>query len=308
MKDSNLIKSIYRFITPIFFRRKKAQINNYLIWNLRRIKFRKEILSRYEGVGRPEITNEKLEILDYLKKNKLRMLSYFFPDEYKISSIKVYDDENNKLKYVLFDDKKLYFKRSWSVRQIKKYYRNLLAEQDNRSPHKYLTNNFSVEKGSIVVDAGAAEGIFSLMIIKEVSKIYLFEPDLEWIEALNATFKPWNSIVEIISLYLGDITDEKSITLDHFLGSNLTVNFIKADIEGYEQKLLLGAKKIMEINQSIKIAICTYHKQNDEQQLGDLLRLDGFSVNFSYGYVMFYYDSEIDTPDFRRCLIRAYKA
>ena len=51
----------------------------------------------------------------------------------------------------------------------------------------------------IVVDIGAADGNFGLSIIEKVSKLYLFEPQKSWHKALQATFKPWEDKVEIVS-------------------------------------------------------------------------------------------------------------
>jgi FkbM family methyltransferase len=50
-------------------------------------------------------------------------------------------------------------------------------------------------------------------------------------------------------------------TLDKYF-ANKTVTFIKADIEGFEMKMLKGAKEIVKQNKP-KLAICVYHKAND---------------------------------------------
>jgi len=44
--------------------------------------------------------------------------------------------------------------------------------------------------------------------------------------------------------------------------ANETVTFIKADIEGFEMKMLKGAEKIIKRDKP-KLAICVYHKVND---------------------------------------------
>lgn len=44
------------------------------------------------------------------------------------------------------------------------YYRYILLEQDEKSPHRYLTSEFDVSEGDVVVDVGVAEGNF--LIIK----------------------------------------------------------------------------------------------------------------------------------------------
>lgn len=47
----------------------------------------------------------------------------------------------------------------------------------------------------MIADIGSAEGNFSLSNIENVKKVYLFESDKEWIEALEATFRPWRDKV-----------------------------------------------------------------------------------------------------------------
>ncbi|MCC9138228.1 FkbM family methyltransferase [Pontibacter silvestris] len=180
-------------------------------------------------------------------------------------------------------------------------------EQDKASPHKYLTDQFKVEKGEVVVDAGAAEGIFSLSVIEQVRKIYLFETDEEWIEALEATFAPWKEKVEIINKYVSNNNDHHNLSLDAFFKDKESVNFIKADVEGAEADLLEGSKELLSKDSNLKVAITTYHKQNDETHLAKVLHSSGFKTENSTGFMLYIYDKDIKPPYFRRGLIRAYK-
>lgn len=60
-------------------------------------------------------------------------------------------------------------------------------------------------------------------------------------------------------------------TIDAFCAKNaLTVDFIKADIEGAERRMLTGAKDILK-TQGPKISVCTYHLPDDPQVIRDLL-------------------------------------
>jgi len=95
----------------------------------------------------------------------------------------IYGNEKG-MNYVMQEGKRLYFKKRWNVSRIKKAYADLLREQDENSPHRYLTNTFTVDKNDTIADIGAAEGNFSLSVVDKIRKIYLFERDNEWITAL----------------------------------------------------------------------------------------------------------------------------
>jgi len=74
-------------------------------------------------------------------------------------------------------------------------FRSINKEQDNQSPHLYLTAEFQVDINSIVVDAGVAEGNFALSVVEKAKILYLIECDTEWMEALRLTFAPWKEKV-----------------------------------------------------------------------------------------------------------------
>ena len=67
--------------------------------------------------------------------------------------------------------------------------------------------------------------------MKDVKKVYIFECDGEWAEALEKTFSPYTEKIEIIKKYVGGEDKEENITLDRFF-ENLPLDCIKADIEG----------------------------------------------------------------------------
>jgi predicted RNA methylase len=131
----------------------------------------------------------------------------------------------------------------------------LLAEQDTDSPHKYLNGNFSFEDNSVALDIGAAEGIFSLMVIENARKMYIVEPDSFWVEALEATFKEWKFKTTIIKKSASSQNDDNNIALDEFF-FNEELNFIKIDAEGAEIEILLGAERILKQQNQIKNRGC----------------------------------------------------
>ena len=201
--------------------------------------------------------------------------SYIFPYsfvfDYDLDSIKVLSDKDKGLFYVIHNDKKLYFKRDFQENQVKVAYYCSLIEQDTNSPHKYLNDNFKINFNDTVVDIGAAEATFSLEVIESINKLYVFESDEGWIEALEATFEPWKEKVSVINKYVSNIDDDYNTILDSIIGKT-KVNFIKIDVEGAEYKIIQGAKKTLKNNNSLRIAICTYHRENDAVKLIPLLQ------------------------------------
>jgi hypothetical protein len=246
------------------------------------------------------------EIFCFIKKNPIAFISYEFKKKYKSEDITIYYDTHHKMKYTLHENKRMYFPNYLSVREIQRYYNGLAIEQDINSPHRYEYPNCHVQDGDIVADIGAAEGFFTLSIIEKASKVYLFECNNDWINALKITFSPWKEKVTIINKYVSNYSDEKNkITLDDFLDGK-KIDFIKADIEGAEISLLMGARKTIAMNNDLRIVLCTYHQKNDMFALNQILIEKGFNTEFSKGYIVNIFDKTLDPPYLRRGVIRAF--
>ena len=283
----------YRIVVPKFIRKRIVARNLPIA-----------IQNYYSNL--PEKPSPEIgEALNYLKSNPLAVFPYPFQDKYIAANIEVFDDQEKGLPYVLLDGKRLYFKKRWGKRKIRNLFNLLSKEQDIESPHRYLTDQFRFEEGDILADAGAAEGNFALSIVEKASKIILFEADIEWIEPLNATFEPWKEKVIIVNKYISDITNSTNNTLDDYFSSGEEVTFLKIDVEGAESRLLKGSKRLLESNKKLKLAICTYHKQNDENEFKELLKGYGFQTSHSEKYMLFYFDKKMKAPYFRRGLLRA---
>ncbi|MDR1681488.1 MAG: FkbM family methyltransferase [Prevotellaceae bacterium] len=269
---------------------------------------RADVINYLAHIPPPEITAEQQAIMQYLKSHpSFPAFPYPFADNYKAGGrITVYRDREKKMRYVLQDGKRLYFRNDWDEYNIKAGYVGLLAEQDTASPHRYETAGFHVCEGDTVVDAGVAEGNFALSVIEKVKKIYLFEADTAWIAALEATFAPWREKVVIVNKYVSDKDTDNSITLDTFFASRRP-DFIKADIEGAEPLLVAGATRLLSAPAPLKVVLCTYHAQNDAATLRQMLSQRGFRTEFSEGYMLFAYDRYLAPPYLRRALIRAAK-
>lgn len=268
-------------------------------------KLKKNILRYYTSLSPDVINKEQKVALNFIQKNGISVFPYPFAKKYSPRDIKVFFDKKLGLSYVILDEKRLYFKRSWSEKEIKKSYYFLQMEQDIESPHRYLTDNFYVTDNDIVADVGAAEGNFSLSVVEKAKAIYLFETDTEWIEALEATFAPWKEKVNIINKFISDINNDKNVTLDDFFANKGNFDFIKIDVDGAERPLLKGFDELLSSNMPLKLALCTYHQQQDEQEFSDLLIQKGFDITTSKNYMLFIYGEPLQPPYFRRGLIRA---
>jgi Methyltransferase FkbM domain len=249
-------------------------------------------------------TADEEEVMSYLASNPITVFPYDFQNQYDKSSIEVMQDASNGLRYVMHDNKKLYFKRSYSEAKIKSLYHGLQLDQDPNSPHLYLTQDFNLNSNDVIADIGAAEGNFSLSNIETVKKVYLFECDVEWIEALEATFNPWKEKVVICNKFVSNSDQNDSISLDTFATKHDDITFLKVDIEGEEARFLDGAKKLLQSEKQFKMAICTYHKQDDEAEFTALLKSYHLDVKPSNRFMIFYHDHNIKAPYLRRGLLR----
>lgn len=218
------------------------------------------------------------------------LLPYEYTLQYKKLNIIQYKDESNQLTYVIHNNKKLYFPRNFGQADIDTIYKQLLAEQDERSPHRYLKSGNELS-GKTLLDIGAAEGILSLDAVDRTERIFLFEQDENWIEALNATFAPYRNRVAIIKKYVGNTNDEHNLTIDHFLeGKKIDNLFIKMDIEGAELLALQGAAKVLRDADNLCLAVCTYHGKDDFRKISGLFSEKGMDYNPTDGRL--FYDNE----------------
>lgn len=231
---------------------------------------------------------------------------YPFVSAYDYKLIRVNKDDKKDLFYVIHKGKRLYYSRDFtSESAVMHSYNSISIEQDEKSPHCYLNNGFTVEENDVVMDIGSAEGNFSLDIIEKVKTLYIIESDKNWIEALNATFEPWKEKVNIINKFVSDVDNDTCTTLESVLEDH-PVNFIKMDVEGAEVQILKSSYKIFNRNPSLKMAICTYHRNNDAKKIEKILSETKFNYSFSNGYMVFIF-RKLTPPYFRRGLIKAYK-
>lgn len=182
--------------------------------------------------------------------------------------------EKADMKYVMHKGKKMYMKKSMSQKACIGYYKTLLIEQDERSAHKYFSNDIDW-KNKVVVDCGAAEGIFALEHIEEIKHLYLFEPDKEWIEALQMTFDAYQNKVTIFDKFVGRNNSEKEVSLDYLFKQNIIsskIDLLKMDIEGGEPDAIQGGIELLKESPGCVLYICEYHDGKHDTQINQLLK------------------------------------
>lgn len=235
---------------------------------------------------RQELDDQEIvSIIDWIdRERKIEVFNYDFVQEYDTLPVMISLDAVSGMRYLFYKGRKMFFPREWDDEKITEYYRSVAMEQDDGSPHCYRHGSCGVRKGDVVVDAGAAEGIFALDCVERAGKLYLIESDEKWIEALEQTFYEDRDKVCIIHGFLDSYHDGEHVSMDTLFGGQ-EINYIKMDIEGAEKEALAGAAGILENNENIRCAICSYHCWGDEQRIRGILESHGFITETSKGFM-----------------------
>lgn len=261
-----------------------------------------------------QLTSEQKRSLRFLKNhrfclNGLNMLyvsnlvNYY---KFKYRKINIYDHVSG-IKYVIHQNKKLFFKRGLQNEAIRDLYAQFLYELDSRSPHCYCRQSEKLSNCTLF-DCGAAEGLFSLCHIDELKHVVIFECDKQWIEALRLTFAPYSEKVTIIEKYVSDINDINNISIDQFIDSSMIVpDFIKMDIEGFEEKAIFGAQRLLSSAYNIHFAICTYHKPYAEEDISNTMNTYDYYPSYNNGYMIATFEDKLIAPYLRRGVIHYLK-
>lgn len=169
----------------------------------------------------------------------------------------------------------------------------ILSEQfDPRDWHYYQINETRLGPEDVVVDCGAAEGLFSLIASRVCKYCYCVEPSPGFQPFLRRTFngvKNVEILPFLVSNYIGNThMDSAGVssrethdatapsvaasTIDAlFLERNIPFTYLKADIEGDEMRLLEGARESIQQYRP-RIAITTYHEPAHAEQIKAFLK------------------------------------
>lgn len=156
--------------------------------------------------------------------------------------------------------------------------------------HNFLSPRFHIGPADVVIDCGAAEGLFTWFAAQRGAQVHAFEPDAGFVASMRKSFAD-SPQVSINHCALGHRSGQAFLsedeifsrltaadrgtpvqvrTLDDAIGEK-KVTFLKADVEGYEFRMLLGAESIIRRHRP-RIAVTVYHPQNNVAEIMDFLR------------------------------------
>lgn len=265
----------------------------------------------------------KKKVIKYLEKSEnkeiyglteqIRMKIAIFPYEYikdyHWKKVNVKKDKDINLFYVNRNGRRIYLKRKYkSEFRARRYFSNILLEQDIKSPHRYMDSHICIDEETVVIDVGGAEGLFVFDYLDTIKHAYIIDCDELWIEALSKTYFPYKDKVTIIKSTVTDNDIHDNITLDYFIKEHKLTHeklLIKIDAEGHECEILEGARELITNMTVCDILICAYHRQDDEQEIRK--RLGNWDIRNSNGYMLYYYDFDFAEPYLRRGVLRCKK-
>lgn len=155
----------------------------------------------------------------------------------------------------------------------------------------YGYENIQVEKGDVVIDAGAYIGDWSAVASVTGGEVYAFEPSPRYTELFELTaslnnFTPikkglsdkpsfadinMDCNAECDSIKNAENGSCELTTIDIFAEEKQKhINFIKSDIEGFERYMLRGATKTLQ-EDCPKLAIRTYHGGGERSLLEKII-------------------------------------
>jgi hypothetical protein len=304
MKFLTLAKQTIKRKLPGFFRilkvAKRIVFNVLIQGQVKTLK--KKIAKQWQG------DPEAAEIISFLESNSVEMIPYFYTLEVKDKEVPISKDPETGLHFVSIKGNNIYYPLAMDKETIADSVRVSIMEQDERSPHKYLPNKTMDVSGDIAILCGASDGIYALEIMNKFNKIYLFEANPDWIAPLKKTLHNYLDKVEVVPYFISDQNGPGSITLDTFLENKKgTVNYLQADIEGDELKMLLGGMRLLEQSNNLALSVCCYHTLGQEKELTDCLSGCGYKVSPSKGYLLLWMQYPLRSPYLRRGVLYATK-
>lgn len=263
-----------------------------ITFTMRRIK----ILFFWLFINKNNVTLKQM--LQFLVKPKVHTIAQKFIDQI------VQVDSDFEVTFKNFPGK-LYWPGSFTIDRLDQ----VVAETfDTDDWHYYQKEHTEVQQGEIILDIGTAEGLMPLTVIDKCQHVYMVEPSVAFCKTLQKTFKSHTDKTTILNYAVGNEDgiinfDENSLDgtvskentanlskiaihkIDTLFKEGQKITYLKADIEGFEQEMLKGAAATIKRNKP-KIAITTYHTQNDPKEIIDLIT--GFVPEYKYYVVGIY--------------------
>jgi FkbM family methyltransferase len=222
-----------------------------------------------------------IELLQFLVKPKINTIAKHF-----IKGIK--QNQNDvEVSFKNIPDS-LYWPKNFSLNRFDQV---VCESFDVNDWHYYQKKHTEVSQGEIVLDIGTAEGLFPLIVIDKCEHIYMIEPSKSFYTCLQKTFAKYENKTAIFNTAVGSEDGEISFDENSLEGmiskdngnntitikkidtllSGKKITYLKADIEGFEQEMLKGAEQTIKANKP-KIAITTYHSENNPQEIVNLIK------------------------------------
>lgn len=277
-------------------------IKHYLR-KLREAQIRRDILRCHEHSEDREI----LAILHFLRHHPASLIPYPFREEVLCRPVTINRGDDGA-PCVLHRGREVHFPRDWTDEKVKANFLWSVMEQESpRSPHRYLPLELDLVAFGIAVLVGASNGLFALEVLDRADRLCLIDSDPKWIDPLERTFRGQLDRVQVFNRLLSDRDGPSTSSLDSlFSGREEDIGYIQMDVEGMEMKVLRGARAILSRPGRLGLSVCCYHAQEDEQEIGSLLRGSGFQVRTSPGYMICDW-GEWKPPYLRRGVIHAWK-
>lgn len=231
------------------------------------------------------------ELIKFLFKPKVATIAFKFIQ--KITKNEDFEITFNNI------DKKLFWPSKFSISRLNQ----VVAESfDTEDWHYYQKEHTEINAGEIILDIGTAEGLLPISVIDKCQHIYMIEPSTLFCNCLHKTFSNFKEKTTIFNVAVGNSDgkinfDENSLEgmisnentafsqelpiykIDTLLNNKQLITYLKADIEGFELEMLKGAEQTIKNNKP-KIAITTYHTQNNPKEIIDLIK--SFVPEYNY--------------------------
>jgi FkbM family methyltransferase len=231
------------------------------------------------------------ELIKFLFKPKVNIIASKFIQ--KITKNEDFEVTFNNI------DKKLFWPSKFPISRLNQ----VVAESfDSKDWHYYQKKHTEINTDEIILDIGTAEGLLPVSVIDKCQHIYMIEPSKLFCNCLNKTFSEYKEKTTIFNVAVGNsdgtinfdenslegmISNENKATtqeiainkIDTLFNKNQPITYLKADIEGFELDMLKGAEKTIKNNKP-KIAITTYHTQNNPKEIIELIK--SFVPEYNY--------------------------
>ncbi|MCK5655197.1 MAG: FkbM family methyltransferase [Candidatus Aureabacteria bacterium] len=186
------------------------------------------------------------------------------------------------------------------LRRIVNYRLGLVCLVDSSPYPAYFHPEVSPEKEDVVIDGGAHTGDTAPAFANSAMKVFSFEPEEETYKKLARNVSSLNNVFpEKAALWNKDgylsfkvvncsgsshvsfwgKKKVKAVALDTFVKE---ADLIKLDVEGSEERVLMGARRLLKLRP--KLQVCIYHKPRDLWEIPLLIKKLNPDYEFYLGH------------------------